>query len=84
MRQRENDITRKEEGDEMPMTRSCVLCKVTKIGSDAEIKDPMSSEQHSSFWGKLHQPDCPTRKMDAGQALDYFMEHGSPVSSVDV
>lgn len=67
----------------MPMTRTCVLCNVSKTGLEAEIKDPLDSQQHSKFWDNLHRADCPTRKMSQGEQLDYFMEHGSPVSSVE-
>jgi hypothetical protein len=68
----------------MPMTRTCVLCNVSKTGPEAEIKDPVDAQQHTAFWEKLHLPDCPTRKMTDGQRLDHFMEHGSPVSSVEI
>ncbi len=68
----------------MPMTRACALCNVSKSGPEAAIEDPVDSLQHTKFWDNLHRADCPTRKMSEGEKLDYFMENGSPVSSVEV
>lgn len=66
----------------MTMTRSCSMCGAKKTGAEAEVKWD-SSESFSSFWNKMHLPGCKYVAMSEPEKLDYFMEHGSPTSSVD-
>ncbi len=63
------------------MIRSCALCGSVKEGPDAAI-DPMTSDNHTFFWLKMHKPGCPYPKQDSHEQLAWFMENGSPVSSI--
>lgn len=64
------------------MKRSCSMCGSVKEGPEAVI-DPMTSENLAKFWKSMHKPGCPYQNQDAPQRLNYFMENGSPVSSVE-
>lgn len=64
------------------MTRSCAVCGEKKSGDEAELTPGLDT--HAKFWNQLHRPDCRYVVMSTTEKLDYFMEHGSPVSSEDL
>lgn len=57
------------------MIRTCAAC-----GAKQETKNEASEKKFT--WDKLHLDTCPWVKLDQNQKFDYFVENGSPLSSV--
>lgn len=64
------------------MTRSCQMCGSVKTGDQAEIKWDYPGSV-TEFWNKMHLPGCKYMAMSEPERLDYFMENGSPTTSID-
>jgi hypothetical protein len=67
------------------MTRSCALCGSVKTGLEAEIKagGEAFSVALDHWWRGMHKPGCRYLEWSASERTAYFMEHGSPLSSVE-
>lgn len=61
------------------MIRSCKLCGAQKSSADPGYDKDLPSDK---FWAGLHAADCPYPSMKSSERMDYFMENGSPLSSV--